>query len=187
MTCSAAAMSASSGRSSSSWGREHRHCSQTVRSEVLVGSVPRRRSGRTRGLEPHSASRTDYRWPSARRVVHAVLNIRGGHQLGHRQSRLAVHDRLKGSAGPPSLVAQGSGVAGCPARRKMVTARLRRLAMMRGPSAVRIWRRSSSKSMSRIQYRRYSIPQCPRQALAGSGRSAGLPGHCRGSPRCPVG
>jgi hypothetical protein len=36
-----------------------------------------------------------------------------------------------------------------PASRRMVMTRLRRLAMMRGPWAVRTWERSSSKSMSR--------------------------------------
>jgi hypothetical protein len=38
-----------------------------------------------------------------------------------------------------------------PARRRMVMARLRRLAMMRGPLAVRTCERSSSTSKSRTQ------------------------------------
>ena len=41
-------------------------------------------------------------------------------------------------------------------------ARLRRLAMTRGPLAVRAWERSSSKSMSRTQCSRSSIAQWPR-------------------------
>jgi len=48
----------------------------------------------------------------------------------------------------------------------MVMARLRRLAMMGGPLAVRIWERSSSKSRSRTQCRRSSIPQWPRMMAA---------------------
>jgi acyl-CoA synthetase (AMP-forming)/AMP-acid ligase II len=43
-----------------------------------------------------------------------------------------------------------------PDSRKMVMARLRRLAMTRGPAAVRIWERSSSKSRSRTQCSRSS-------------------------------
>ena len=53
-----------------------------------------------------------------------------------------------------------------PASRKMVMTRLRRLAMMRGPAAVRTWERSSSKSLSRIQCSRSSIPQWPRMIAA---------------------
>ena len=53
-----------------------------------------------------------------------------------------------------------------PDSRKMVMARLRRLAMMRGPLAVRTWERSSSKSVSRTQWRRSSMPQWPRMMVA---------------------
>ena len=54
-------------------------------------------------------------------------------------------------------------------------ARLRRLAMMRGPLAVRTWERSSSKSRSRTQCSRSSMPQWPRM-MAASWAEAGL-GH----------
>jgi hypothetical protein len=53
-----------------------------------------------------------------------------------------------------------------PASRKMVMARLRRLVMICGPDAVRIWERSSPKSMSRTQCRRSSMPQWPRMMAA---------------------
>ena len=53
-----------------------------------------------------------------------------------------------------------------PDSRKMVMARLRKLAMMRGPLAVRTWERSSSKSMSRTQWRRSLMPQWPRMIAA---------------------
>ena len=39
--------------------------------------------------------------------------------------------------------------------------RLRRAAMISGPLAVRSWWRSSSKTTSRTQWSRFSIPQCP--------------------------
>jgi hypothetical protein len=51
-----------------------------------------------------------------------------------------------------------------PARRKMVTTRFRRAAMIWGPLPVRIWERSSSKSRSRIQCSRSSMAQWPRAA-----------------------
>jgi hypothetical protein len=53
-----------------------------------------------------------------------------------------------------------------PDSRRMVMARLRRLAMMCGPLAVRTWDRSSSKSMPRTQCRRSSMPQWPRMMAA---------------------
>ena len=53
-----------------------------------------------------------------------------------------------------------------PASRRMVITRLRRLAMMRGPLAVRTWERSSSKSVSRTQWSRSSMPQWPRMMAA---------------------
>jgi hypothetical protein len=53
-----------------------------------------------------------------------------------------------------------------PASRRMVMTRLRRLAMVRGLLAVRTWERSSSKSMSRIQWSRSSMPQWPRMMAA---------------------
>ncbi len=49
-----------------------------------------------------------------------------------------------------------------PARRQVLVARLRRVAMARGPLPVRICERSSSKVTSRTQWRRFSMPQCPR-------------------------
>lgn len=49
---------------------------------------------------------------------------------------------------------------------KMVMTRLRRLAMIWGPLAVRIWERSSSKSRSRTQCRRSSIPHWPQMMAA---------------------
>ena len=52
------------------------------------------------------------------------------------------------------------------ASRKMVTTRLRRDAMIRGPLAVRIWERSSSKSRSRTQWSLSSMPQWPRMMAA---------------------
>ena len=55
-----------------------------------------------------------------------------------------------------------------PASRKMVMARLRKVAMTRGALAVRTWERSSSKSMSRTQCRRSSMPQWPRMMAASS-------------------
>jgi hypothetical protein len=45
-------------------------------------------------------------------------------------------------------------------------ARLRRLAMIWGPAAVRTWERSSSKSVSRTQCSRSSMPQWPRMMAA---------------------
>ena len=45
--------------------------------------------------------------------------------------------------------------------RMRLMARLRRAAMTCGPLAVRSWWRSSSKTTSRIQWSRFSIPQCP--------------------------
>ena len=40
-------------------------------------------------------------------------------------------------------------------------ARLRRVAMTCGPLRVRSWWRSSLKTTSRLQWSRFSIPQCP--------------------------
>jgi hypothetical protein len=45
-------------------------------------------------------------------------------------------------------------------------AKLRGLAMMRGPLAVRTWERSLSKSVSRTQCRRSSMAQWPRMMAA---------------------
>ena len=53
-----------------------------------------------------------------------------------------------------------------PATRKMVITRLRRLAMMRGPAAVRTCEPASPKSMSRTQCSRSSMPQWPRMMAA---------------------
>jgi hypothetical protein len=53
-----------------------------------------------------------------------------------------------------------------PASRRMVMARLRRLAMICGPLAVRTWELSSPKSVSRTQCSRSSMPQCPRMMSA---------------------
>jgi hypothetical protein len=53
-----------------------------------------------------------------------------------------------------------------PASRKMVMARLRRLAMICGPAAVRTWEWSSSKSMSRTQRRRSSMLHWPQMMAA---------------------
>ena len=53
-----------------------------------------------------------------------------------------------------------------PVSRRMVMARLRREAMICGPLAVRIWERSSSKSRSRTQWSRSSMPQWPRMMAA---------------------
>jgi hypothetical protein len=53
--------------------------------------------------------------------------------------------------------------------RRMVMTRLRRLAMMRGPLAVRTWERSSPKSRSRIQWSRSSMLLWPRMMAASWG------------------
>ena len=53
-----------------------------------------------------------------------------------------------------------------PARRRRLMARLRRVAMTRGPLPVRIWERSSSKVTSRTQCRRFSMHQWPRIQVA---------------------
>ncbi|ALC99268.1 hypothetical protein AM609_06820 [Actinomyces sp. oral taxon 414] len=54
-------------------------------------------------------------------------------------------------------------------------ARLRRAAMIWGPLRVRSWWRSSSKTTSRIQWRRFSMAQCPRaqEATSSGGASVG--------------
>jgi hypothetical protein len=51
-------------------------------------------------------------------------------------------------------------------RRKMVIARLRRLAMTRGPLPVRTWDRSSPNVTSRTHWSRSSMDQWPRSASA---------------------
>ena len=45
--------------------------------------------------------------------------------------------------------------------RMRLMARLRRVAMTCGPLRVRSWWRSSLKTTSRLQWSRFSIPQCP--------------------------
>ena len=53
-----------------------------------------------------------------------------------------------------------------PVSRRMVMARLRRLAMTRGPFRVRIWEESSPRVTSRTQCRLSSMDQCPRKKSA---------------------
>ena len=92
-----------------------------------------------------------------------------------------------GRAGPPGVVAQGGGDAVAPASRRMVMTSLRRLAMMRGPLAVRCWKLSSSKSRSRTQCRRSSMPQLPRMKAASwvAGLGEGQRGDYGGGDRGP--
>jgi len=49
-----------------------------------------------------------------------------------------------------------------PLRRNTPITRLRKAAITWGAAPVRIWQRSSSKVTSRTQWRRFSMPQCPR-------------------------
>ena len=68
------------------------------------------------------------------------------------------------------LVVEAMETPGPRKRRMRLMARLRRAAMVSGPLQVLSWWRSSSKTTSRIQWRRFSIPQCPRpQAATASG------------------
>ena len=52
-----------------------------------------------------------------------------------------------------------------PSRRRIAIARLRRIAIIRGPCRVRIWLRSSSKVTLRTQWLRFSIDQWPQKTI----------------------
>jgi hypothetical protein len=60
------------------------------------------------------------------------------------KSSASIHDRLQWPAGSAGVVTKPTAMLVSPVSRRMVMTRLRRLAMTRGPLAVRTWDRSSS-------------------------------------------